>query len=276
MKYFLLIFILLPQLHAFTITQDDIDYEKFPLEVFTDTTNKLTIDSVKNADFNNALSKESYGYKRGKTFWLRFTLKNQSSKDQELYLYHKDAYSYLNVVFYELQAGRLLKTLNLSRNIPMESKQIKDSSPVYVVTLKKGEEKEFYIKNQSRSTMLVNLQLLDAPHYHKANLYKNAFYFFFFGIVISLAIYNLILFASVRAIEYLYYVFFMFGSISYLFYASGVPLEFFGVTGSMFSLLLYGVGVLQAALILFSQKVLETKQHLPKVHRFLNAVFALN
>jgi signal transduction histidine kinase len=280
MKSILLSLFLLTSLNSQTIKplllpEGKLDIVNFPIQYYIDTNNTLSFAEIKKQPFNEMTSKKTLGYHKKKSVWFRFALKNANDIDKEVYIYHKEAYKSRHVSFFRLENDILIEKVDFSKKEEIYKREIQDSSPTYKITLKAHSSNTIYIKNISRNSYLLNIQLLDHDTHQKAHLIKNSLYAFLFGILIALAIYNGILFISIRHSEYLYYVIFISGSISYLLYISGVPLEYFSINEDSYTKLLYGVSILQAALITFTRKVLETKERLPRVDKVLALITLL-
>lgn len=260
---------------SINLPQSAIDIENFALDYAIDPTNTHTIQTITQEPFTLTHSKRPFGYHKNKTLWWRFALNNDHNHTKQLFIYHKDGYVFDQTVFYILKKGTLVHHEDISRTIPVFNRSVTDASPTYMLTLQPFEEAVVYIQNRAQSNMLCNVQIMDAHHYTIAHLEKNVYFAFLFGTLFALGFYNLFLFFFIRRSEYFFYTLFIASTIAYLSYQSGLALELFNMSEAGFKRLLYGISLLQIGLILFSQKVLETKTRLPKVHKVLYGVLVL-
>lgn len=138
-------------------------------------------------------------------FWIRFTLENQTRiKDWYLYL----SYPLLdNIEFYEKNA--VTGKWNIHRvgdMYPFESREFNDKSFVFPLSLEKNQKQVYYFRIQSEGTMQFPLTLY-SPKKFLLHREKEEFAFgIYYGILLVLVIYNLILLFMLKDIGYLYYL----------------------------------------------------------------------
>ena len=279
MRILLLFILTLLSVHALpliTLPKSDINIENFPMQIYIDTNgtqSKVDLNRIAKAPFKTTRSRNSFGYQKAKSVWFRFELFNPHAKDLDLFIYHKEAYLF-DKVFFFIRSKAGTKAYYFDKN-NVQKRAVKESSPTLPIHIKAGERVTVYILNQSYASIMTNIQILDREHYQKTHLIKNMFYAFLFGVLIAIALYNSFLFLTIRRMEYFFYVIFMAGSISYLLYLSGIPLEFFGLNEEEYKRLIFGVSILQIGLIIFTKLVLETKSRMPKFHIVLNIILFL-
>lgn len=278
MKIIFSFFLLLAPLFAIPeipIPEGSIDIENFSIQVFIDPQKNGNLDFIRKKRFQTGKSRHAYSYQRGKDVWFRFKITNPLDTQKTLYLYHKEAYLFSKVIFYKIDTNGTITKQRFSRDDIVSQRAVPDASPTIRFTLKPKESATFYIYNRSNASIMSNIQILDRKNYESAHLTKYLYYAFLFGILVAIAFYNAFLFFTIRRAEYLFYVFFMIGSIAYQLYLSGVPLEFFEFNEIEYKRLIFGVSVLQLSLIIFTQLVLETKTRMPKIHKLLNYLLLL-
>ncbi len=259
-------------LSTVSLPSGKIDIENFPIQYIFDNSNKLGIEELLEREFLETRSREALGYNKKGTLWVRFTIVNPEKIDREVLIYHKEAYRSHEISFHEVENRQVKRSADFSKTEDVHLREIQDASPTYPVIIKAESSLTIYIKNRSTSSFLTNIQLLDKEVHQAVHIQKNVFYAILLGILIALGLYNALLFISIKHSEYLYYVLFTLGSIAYLSYLSGMILEYVILSQAAYKSLLFGVSILQMALITFTKKVLETKEHLPRVHTYLTVL----
>jgi signal transduction histidine kinase len=135
----------------------------------------------------------------------------------------------------------------------------------------------FLIRIESRSTTFMPMQLYPANEFWAPLQKADVLNWMFFGIIVAMALYNLFLFSSVRDVSYLYYVLFISsfallhlsldGYIFQHFWPDDVPYS--SAPDTVFSSMSVFFG------FLFITHFLNLKVHLPKTHKLILAIVAL-
>lgn len=141
-----------------------------------------------------------------------------------------------------------------------------------------GEEIKLYIRLHSNQQLLVPVRLFSPNEYWSGNLRDNLIFGIYFGIIFVMIFYNLFLFASVKDINYLYYVIYIFtvglAQASVLGY-SQVYLwpnsEWLQLNGTILTGALSGIFT-----IVFVIYFLKTAKFTPVLHKILWGVLALD
>ena len=146
----------------------------------------------------------NFGFTRD-IFWLRFTLENQTAK--------KDWYLYLSyplldkIEFYEKDAvtgkWRLIK---VGDTYPFGSREFNDRSFVFPLSLEKNKKYQYYMKVQSEGTLQFPLTIYSPKKFLQLREREEFAFGVYYGILLVLVIYNLILLFMLRDIGYLYYL----------------------------------------------------------------------
>jgi hypothetical protein len=192
-----------------TITLLDDKTEEYQLglalEIDRDTISKSFEDIKSSTRFQE--SKQvipNFGFTRD-IFWLRFTLENQTSK--------KDWYLYLSyplldkIEFYERDAvtGKW-KIIKAGDSYLFGDRQFNDRSFVFPLSLEKNKKYQYYIKMQSEGTLQFPLTIYSPKKFLQHREREEFAFGVYYGILLVLIIYNLILLFMLRDIGYLYYL----------------------------------------------------------------------
>lgn len=241
---------------------------------FEDESNGLTIEDVQHEGINKQFKKlevdaPNFGNVQT-TVWNKFYVVNNSSKKWVLSVLNYDIDT---LVFHYKDNSDSYNKIIAGSSRPLSSRKYKTPFYTFDLPAKSGDTAVFYLKVQTyifQYPMVVSSQEKYIEDLHINNLLKGLYY----GFVILIIIYNLILFFSLKDRNYLYYIF-------YIFFTALLMAEHAGVIalvwGDKFHFLWNrGPLILSLAAIfflLFSKSFLETKKNTPRANKVVNYGF---
>jgi signal transduction histidine kinase len=207
------------------------------------------------------------------TYWLRLSLPDSLVKQPGIILY-AGIWTHIEVFYPSAGGGQRLKgghfatiqdRIGCNTNHEFQLRQIAPSGIIY---LKLRQEMAFYLPEK------VEVQLYSAE---KAQTWQEARLFYqgvFIGIIYVMAIYNLLVYAAVRDVSWLYYVFSLLGLGLYFQFYYGFTLQYWGhyPIWNAYSFALI-VPLTRMAWIRFTQTYLHLSETLPFWHSFLNVLW---
>lgn len=181
-------------------------------EIYIDESRSLTINEIRKSDHlfkKNDKKLLGFGYSPDFDVWIKFTLKNNSSKVITKIIEYDNALT-TNIEFYnpsneyiKEEDGLFLKKLH--NNI---------INPIFEIKLEPNESVTYYVKASSYiTTLIVKLNLWDTSAFYEKEILHQFVLALFFGAMFILAIYNLSIYFFTKDISYLYYVLYIFGII---------------------------------------------------------------
>ena len=242
-------------------------YTNFDLEYLEEKSKKaLTIEEVSASEFDCIQANSfSIGYKR-KPVWFKFTIYNDSAKETETILEMTEMF-HRTVDLYATSHNSLKEVKN-GLDIPISEREIEKANPSFMLSLKPFETKDIYIRVTSTYSIFGSIQLKKPKQFLKDTQIHNNILIFYFGAILIIALYNLFIFLFLKEKIYLYYVGYVLSFGLWVSLYKG--LLFYYIDSETFDLLQITVPVLYLMLILFSQAILETKIHFPRINRTLN------
>jgi len=269
MRYLLLLIFPLHLLLALTLTDDQARYSHFELSHMYDISNKLTIDEMPMQTFETGPSQFSYGYLDG-TRWFKLTLHNESQNSAFVLtfsepLWHQfDLFTLKNGLWTASQAGLL---------IPLNKRQVHDTSPAFLLDIPKGETQTIYIKGQTVSGQLGAFEVFTKKKYFEPSRLDLAdLYLFILMFLLIIAFFNLYLFTARQDRLYALYILYIVSVIIWFSVKSGLYLSW-DIYGWDHGLHVTGA-ITVMFLTLFSREFLELKQRLYTTYKIFNG-FAL-
>lgn len=213
----------------------------------------------------------SLGYDT-RDYWFHITVENSTKVSKEIILELTEQF-HKKIDLYEISNG----SVHIERNglrIPLNKREIKTSQPAFRLHFAPHERKELYVNLTSNYSLYGAFQLKSHQRFLKDIRRLNHLYLIYFGAMFSLALYNLFIFFYLRRKVYLYYVghvlLFTFSVAIY----KGFLLPYIDMR--LYDISQISIPLFFILLILFSQQILKTKEHFPRVHMLLNAFIAVS
>lgn len=138
------------------------------------------------------------------TVWAKFSVFN-SSLDSMFYL----DLQYSNIselTLYKLSQGQLQMIDSTGNNIVVSNHSEKRRDFIFRLLLKEKDTSVFYLRIKSRHPVLIPLFIKNEAQLNETVSIENLIFGLYFGIILSLFLYNIFLLISTRDLSYLFYV----------------------------------------------------------------------
>ncbi len=259
---------------AFSITPQR-DYYEIPgrhIALLEDPDKKLTIEQVAGPEYRDkfTVSKEevpNIGQTRS-AWWIRFAIENNSGEDKDWFLeLNHPLIDYVSL--YTRDPGGQFTERRRGRAMPFNGKEVKRRTFLFEEKLEAGETRRYYLRAQSGDGIVFPLRLMSPIEFIKSERKDQIVLGLLLGAMIIIMIYNFFIFLMSRDESYLYLVFFIFSFLFYIISENGIGNEFVWRKFSWMSMncILLAVSLVMMSSSLFMQKFLETKIHVPRLHR---------
>ena len=239
-------------------------------EIYIDKNRNFTISDITNKNIKfvkNDKKLLGYGYSPDFDVWIKFTVKNNTSKTVHKIIEYANPLT-TRIDFHDYSTNKVMRDGLLQ--IKLNRKSI---NPIFNIELKSQESKTYYIKASSHiTTLIIKLNMWDQETFYNKELMHQFYLALFFGAMAILAIYNLFVFVFSKDISYLFYVLYILGVIYHQLLYTGVFYIYLPFGGFIDIVIKYAsfAGILPILfLTLFSKYFLKTKQY-PKFHKVLN------
>lgn len=201
-------------------------------------------------------------------YWFKIELKNSSNKEREFFLEFNEPFAQV-CNFYIFEKSKFTEKLN-GISTPIESRDIKIPPPVAKLNFKPFENKTIYIEYSSRFASFGFFAIYKDGYFQKKELFQHLFYFFYFGAVSIIILYNLFLYFSLKDSSYIYYVLFVLSFSFWGFLYSGYSLYF--MQEKIYYFLHFSTPLAFVFFTLFTKKVLEIDSFSIKLSRVFNLI----
>lgn len=191
--------------HAFSLSDADSQNPATGLQVLEDQTGELSLEQARGSDGWKSFEGGNFnaGYTQS-TWWLRFTITNPANRTRERIL----AIDYPVLgdlhIFHLKEDGPV--EFRMGFDYPFDQRPIDTRNFAVPLSWSAGEMTEIVIRVQSQTSVQVPMTLWKPQAFSSSAAYESLAHGIFFGTLIAIAIYNLLIYFSLRDINYLLYV----------------------------------------------------------------------
>ncbi|WP_320035678.1 diguanylate cyclase [Halarcobacter sp.] len=246
--------------------------DNFNVLVYEDKNSKLTLDEITKIDnFKTVNNHISNGFTNS-TYWYKFKIKNQSNEDIKRYI--KMSENILDKVDLYLltEDNKLIKHKKSGPGYFIDGQKNKLERAHLEFTIEKDESITIYIKTSSLYPMFNSFHIYDKTQLESFEYNYTTVYAFLIGSLLSLALYNLMIFFYTKDTTYLFYVLYSICLISWQTSMSGIfPFDIFFSKESYY-LIGTAIPLLIVFLSLFTNSLLDIKQQSKKYYNIINAI----
>ena len=221
--------------------------------------------TFENAQHNRALN---FGYTQRDT-WLRTYIHNDSAEATSWMV--RFEYPFLDHVTLYTLRGQHSEAQQSGSALPVPMRALAHRQAVFPLTLAAGEQVTLYTRISASGSKFLSYDLMAPEAFYAQNDRHNFWLATYFGMLLALSIYNLLLFFGLKERVFLYYALFAFSFTLAILTFNGLgTLMFWSFLGDS-SARLVALGFTFASIMgtLFSQSFLNTALYCPRWHRVI-------
>jgi two-component sensor histidine kinase len=261
-------------LHGVEITPQSAHISLLPhAQIYLDATRSDTIDVIRTRPFKPARKERiGLGYSPGLDAWVRFELYNPADKPLQRILEYANPLT-THIALYDAQTRARIAEDGLLHNV----RHRQTLNPHFVLTLPPHSNQTYLLKASSTVTALViQLDLWEPEAFYAHGLQMRSWLALFFGAMIIVVLYNLIIYFVTRQTSYLYYVlFFAFVTLHQFSYRGVAALVLSAdAVGMLVEHATFVVAAPVWFLMLFTREILQLRQY-PTLSRFFDPLIWL-
>lgn len=214
-------------------------------------------------------SKDDFKHEH-QNYWMRMEVENLTFNEHLLYLMSEKNYTYA-LEYYVVNQGKILFSDTLGFQKRQQQGNIKGTHILLPFKIESNQNLTVYFKVQNFNSIDMSFKLVTQEYltnyYQKYNLLQGIF----FGVLLVMALYNLILYFIVRFRAYYLYVGYAFALVLYMGSFFGYFHEYTSLDPYIiYNLLALGAGSFLILVILFLGELFEFKRHFPIVNQLFN------
>lgn len=211
----------------------------------------------------------NFGYTRGDV-WLRTQVRNDSPEPQRWMVTFE--YPFLDYVTLYTLRQQLLDVQQSGSAVPVEQRALPHRQAVFPLKLAAHETVTLYIHVAASGSKMLSYNLLSPEAFYTQNDRHNFWLATYFGMLLAMGLYNLLLFFGLKERVFLHYSLFVAGFGLAILAFNGIgTLMFWSFLGENTSrLVALGFTFASTMATLFAQSFLNTETYCPRWHQVLN------
>ena len=252
------------------VGENDSRDNDFKISYIKDETTLLKIEDIQTQEFLKTTPNNfTLGYTKG-TLWLKFSVANTSLEEHFIISLNESFYEVANLYYFD---KKWIKKSN-GVFVPIQTREVKESSLSFEVPIPTGEAQTFYIQLQGKYSYFakVTVEKKSLLHYNTI-LSMNSINILLFGILLMIVLFNLFLYLKLKEKIFLYYVGYSFFNLIYIMNMSGL-LGYIGLGKFIYHFHL-SAAFMVGFLLLFSIEYLKVKTYLKNYYKALQLLSAI-
>ncbi len=173
---------------------------------FADPDGKLQFqDAIESRQYQAIHSKEpNFGFTKD-TYWFRVEIINQSARSNEWYL--ESQYALLDYIdAWLVYPDHRVVPYHSGDMLPFDQRSIPHRNPIFSLHLAKGERVTVYLRAKSAGSVQVRMVLWHPQALLERDHKDQIIFGLFYGILLSMFLYNLIIYLAIRDLSYFHYL----------------------------------------------------------------------
>ena len=247
------------------------------LEYIVDAEKAITLDEIRsNKKGLNWIrsAKENLGFGFSKNaFWVRFSLKNSTPKDMDLYL--EQAYPPTDHVFlYAPDEKGRYGEIRTGDHYPFKQRPVKYRTYVFPLKIKPHASSTYYMRFESGGSINIELTVMTHDAFHDMKDREAVFLWLFYGVFLVMFANYLVIFLATRDWSYFFYVLYVGSFALFIMSMKGMAVQYLWPDNIW--LANYSIPVTMAMIVLsiiqFAVFFVGLKNISISLHRLMNAV----
>jgi two-component system, sensor histidine kinase LadS len=244
-------------------------------DILRDSTGILNIHEVTSPEYSakfrtNQEKVPNLGYTRS-AVWVRFKVKNLTFSDLWVL---QAAYPDMDNVELYIGDESNWEVQELGQSLPFSARKIINRNLLFHLPLPFGKEKTFYLRYQNGRGMTLPLKLYSSHQYQINALGEQLVFGIFFGFMLVLSLYNLILYLKVRESGYLHYFMYITGYGLFQFSLYGLAHQYLWPEWTDWAKqnVAFFLAFAFICRIFFTMSVLNSQGNTPRLHQVLKVL----
>ena len=210
-------------------------------------------------------------------YWLRLQVDNRSGTAVEsmLEIYYPRL---AEVDFYRVSDGRVLQTVKTGYARPFTDRAYVHRFFLLPITAAPGGQQTVYIRVKSPTSLEVPAQVWSSSAFHRYEIIDHMTQAAYFGMFVAMALFNLLLWVSLKERNYLFYVLFVTSLAMALASSTGIGIQYIWRDAPAWTAISFAVSGHLALvwLIAFTRRLLATAAHMPRWDLGLRVAIGVN
>jgi hypothetical protein len=266
--------------HEVITLEDSIPERIFSLQslsYYEDVENMLTIKEVSKDSFQSRFLKNplysNKDYNTDATYWIKFSIRQNASSDK-LWLLEFYDQTIDEIVAHIPDKKGGFKVVKMGDLLNFEQRAFRHKNFELVIENNSDEVIDYYFKIKSHNFADIRIALRSVDRFIHYALSEYFLFGIFYGMIIIVILYNLLMFFAIKERKYLYYIFYLLSVAVYAMCMDGIAYQYLWPNNPQWNQVSFGVFLFFIIFwaLLFSKRFLNTKTRSPFLNRLFNVV----
>ena len=245
---------------------------------YEDKSGKLTFEDVQHKPHlfkvNSAFQPSDYN--TSSAYWIKIDVVIPDSTDKIWVIEFYDQTIDL-IDMYEPVPGGGYNHLALGDYHPFGQKPIPHKNFELIINPRLSGTQSYFFKIKSHNYADLRVAIKTISRFINYSLNEYLIYGFFYGMILIISLYNILIYFAIREKKYLFYTFYILSVGVYAMCVDGIAYQFLWPKAPGWNQIAFGIALFSLMFwaLLFGKKFLNTKVRAPKIHRILNLIIVL-
>lgn len=206
-------------------------------------------------------------------YWARFSIKNNADFSSD-YLLEIDSPLIDTVILYTITNDEIIKKEVAGEKVPFGQREFKHRKPLFHLTIPANQEYTFLIKIEDIGSASFKPVLWEKDRFYYHSQKEFILLGIYYGAIVIILFYNLVLYLMIRSINYLYYVFYVGNFIIWQFTFNGLASQFLWPESVWLNhyAITFFISTSGITALLFSRRFLSTAVNIPQFDKIIRLV----
>jgi hypothetical protein len=263
--------------------QDSVDQHIFTfseIQVLADPSGKLTFEQLSGSDYSGKFKASTAStpqtLRLNTNYWFRIRLKNNPKVDKHYILEFFDQ-TIDHIAVYVPQADGRYEVKQLGDNLRFADRSISHKNFQIAVANTTDQTQTYYIRMKSSQISDAIIVLRSVSWFISYALNEYFFFGIFYGMILVFSLYNLIMYLSMRQMQYLYYVLYILSVGFYEMSTDGIAYQYLWPNLPGWNQIAYAFALCATSIfaLLFTRQLLHVPAKAPRLNKLIIAVIGL-
>lgn len=243
------------------------------LEYLVDETNALTLEDISSRSFINKFHRhelyQNKDFQPGSSYWIRFPVKSdEESTKNWLIEFYDQSIDHLEV--YVPNENGVYKKIQMGDQYPFAERTFAHKN-FEVQVPNTGDVNIFYFKIQSRDFADIRIAFKSVDQFVFYTLNEYFLYGTFYGMILIISLYNLLVYFAIREIKNVYYIFYILSVAFYTLSLDGIGFQYLWPNNPEWNDYVGGISLYLVILwsLIFTKRFLNTNVNSPRLDQIL-------
>jgi two-component system, sensor histidine kinase LadS len=244
------------------------------LDFFEDTTNQLVFKDIISPEYQQQFKirpgHSKNNFNTAYSYWVKLSVQNLPESEKDWYLEFYDQ-SIDHIEAYEPTPSGNYHMTTMGDGLPFKNRLFFHKNFHIKISNKEEGISNYYFKINSSQKADIRIAVRSANRFIYYSLNEYLLYGVFYGMIIIISLYNLLVFLAVREMKYIYYIFYLLSVGLYAMSLDGIGFQYIWPEHPSLNGRINGVFSFSIILwaVLFTFRFLNTKRKAPVFHKLL-------